>query len=244
MARVFIGTSGWVYDHWRGSFYPEDLVRRRWLSFYADRFASVEINGSFYRLPSESTVSAWAREAPPGFRFAFKASRYLTHMKKLKPAPDSLRTMLQRADILGARLGPILFQLPPRWHVNTERLEAFLESLPRRHRYAFELRDESWWDERVYALLRGRGAATVWFDLAGRRSPVTDTARFRYVRWHGPGESAYCGRYGKNRLRALAARVREWSADGQDVYVYFDNDEAGYAPADGLALQEILTRPA
>jgi len=243
MGRVCIGTSGWAYDHWHGPFYPEALARRRWFPYYADRFPSVEINGSFYRLPSESTLRAWVKDAPAGFRFAFKASRYLTHMKKLKAAPDSLNTMLRRAEILGARLGPILFQLPPRWRANPERLEAFLDALPRRHRYAFELRDDSWWEEPVFAALRRHGVATVWFDLAGKRSPVVDTARFRYVRWHGPGPEAYTGRYGKNRLRPLATRIREWSAAGQDVYVYFDNDEAGYAPADALALQAMLTRP-
>lgn len=243
MARVCIGTSGWVYDHWRGSFYPDTLARRDWLGYYADRFASVEINGSFYRLPSEETLRAWARETPPGFRFAFKASRYLTHMKKLKPAEESLRLLLDRARILGARLGPILFQLPPRWRTNPDRLAHFLEGLPGLYRYAFEFRDESWWDDEIYDLLRRHGAATVWVDMAGARSPVVNTARFRYVRWHGPGEAAYTGRYGRNRLRPLAARVREWTAAGQDVYVYFDNDEEGYAPSDGLALQQMLTRP-
>lgn len=240
MGRIRIGTSGWSYDHWQGPFYPDDLSHGEWLGYYAGRFRGVEINASFYRLPSADTLRGWSRRVPADFAFAFKASRFLTHMKKLKPAPDSLAAMLSRARVLRSRLGPILFQLPPHWHANPGRLADFLDALPRRHRYAFEFRDASWWSDRVFALLERHGAAAVWFDLEGRRSPVVDTAAFRYVRWHGPGTEAYTGRYGGNRLRPLARRAREWREAGQDVYIFFDNDEAGYAPADALALQRML----
>lgn len=240
MSRAWIGTSGWSYAHWRGSFYPEALAERQWLGYYGERLASVEINSSFYRLPAAATLRTWVRQVPRDFRFAFKASRYLTHMKKLKPAPDGRARLLECAGVLGRSLGPILFQLPPRWKVNAERLGEFVAALPRRFRYAFELRDASWWDDAVFETLRRHQVATVWFDLEQRRSPVVDTARFRYVRWHGPGASAYTGRYGSNRLRPLARLAAEWLAAGQDVYVYFDNDQAGYAPADAMALRAML----
>jgi len=240
MSRILIGTSGWSYDHWQGSFYPPDLAHRQWLHYYASRLASVEINASFYRLPSADTLGEWLRQVPAEFVFAFKASRYLTHMKKLHPAPDALGRLFTCAEVLGAQLGPILFQLPPRWHANPARLEEFLATLPKRYRYAFELRDESWWCDAVYEILARHDVATVWFDIEKRRSPLVDTASFRYVRWHGPGADAYTGRYGRRRLRALARQAREWHQDGRDAYVYFDNDEDGYAPADALALNDIL----
>ena len=240
MAPYRIGTSGWTYRHWRGRFYPCGLAQREWLRYYAAHFASVEIDSSFYRLPSAHTLSEWAAAVPAEFVFAFKASRYLTHMKKLKPAARSVHAMLARAEVLGARLGPILFQLPPNWHADPARLDAFLGRLPRGRRYAFEFRDPSWWCDTVSEVLHRHRAATVWSDIARRRAPVADTADFRYVRWHGPGAEPYTGRYGRNRLRPLARRLREWSAAGEDVYVYFDNDEAGYAAADARALAAML----
>ncbi len=241
MGRIRIGTSGWSYAHWQGPFYPDDLPRGDWLDYYAKRLTSVEINASFYRLPKESTLRDWAKRVPRDFLFAFKASRYLTHMKKLKPAAESQQRMFECAQVLGSCLGPILFQLPPNWRTNPARLDEFISALPRRRRrYAFEFRDESWWCDEVFGILERHDVAAVWFDLEGRRSPRVDTADFRYVRWHGPGERAYTGRYGRNRLRPLARRVREWSAAGQDVYVYFDNDEAGHAATDALALADMV----
>ncbi|MGH8274518.1 MAG: DUF72 domain-containing protein, partial [Gammaproteobacteria bacterium] len=214
MERVWIGTSGWSYDHWRDAFYPEDTPHAEWLDYYAGRLASVEINASFYRLPAKKTLHDWAKRVPADFLFAFKASRYLTHMKKLKPAAQSRKRMLERARELGKHLGPILFQLPPHWRANPERLDRFLGELPRRYRYAFEFRDESWWSDEIFEALERHGAAFVWSDIARRRAPLADTAEFHYVRWHGPGEDAYTGRYGRNRLRPLARKVREWNEDG------------------------------
>lgn len=240
MNPVRIGTSGWSYSHWRGGFYEWGLAREQWLRYYASRFSSVEINASFYRLPAAETLRDWKTEVPRGFVFALKASRHLTHMKKLRPAPEALERLLACADVLGAGLGPILFQLPPRWHANPARLEEFLAALPSQYRYAVELRDESWWCEQVYRILDRYRVATVWFDLAKRRSPLIDTAPFRYVRWHGPGDAPYTGRYGGKRLRPLARNVRAWRKGGQDVYVYFDNDQAAYATADALTLRHML----
>ena len=240
MSRILVGTSGWSYKHWQGPFYPPDLAHGEWLRYYASRLASVEINASFYRLPSADTLREWQRQVPSGFVFAFKASRYLTHMKKLRPAPEALGRLFGCAEVLGPQLGPILFQLPPRWRANPARLGEFLDALPKGHRYAFELRDESWWCDAVYEILARHDVATVWFDMEKRRSPLVDTAPFRYVRWHGPGAHAYTGRYGRNRLRTVARQAREWCRNGQDTYVYLDNDEGGHAPADALALQDML----
>jgi len=175
-----------------------------------------------------------------GLRFCLQGEPLPHPHEKLRPAPDAVGRLLACAEVLGPRLGPILFQLPPRWRANPARLGEFLDALPKGHRYAFELRDESWWCDAVYEILAGHDVATVWFDMEKRRSPLVDTASFRYVRWHGPGAAAYTGRYGGNRLQPLARQAREWHANGQDVCIYFDNDADGHAPADALALQDML----
>ncbi|HEY9854310.1 MAG TPA: DUF72 domain-containing protein, partial [Stenomitos sp.] len=159
MGEIRIGTSGWHYAHWHGTFYPAELPTSAWLDYYCRCFDTVEINNSFYRLPSETTLAAWRDAVPAGFSFAAKASRYLTHMKKLKDPESALHTFLPRLEALGPTLGPILFQLPPRWRLNLERFAAFLAVLPRTHRYAFEFRDPSWHVSEVYALLRRHGMA-------------------------------------------------------------------------------------
>ncbi len=233
---VRIGTSGWVYPHWKGPFYPEDLPEAQWLAHYCRYFPSVEVNNSFYQLPSQRALEQWRKTAPAGFVFAAKASRYLTHMKKLKDPEAELETYLERMEILGRKLGPILFQLPPRWHCNPERLARLLRLLPRRHRYAFEFRDRSWINGEVLALLEEHGAAFCIYQLAGYRSPLHVTAPFVYVRLHGPG-GAYAGRYHGNALAAWARRIRQWAGEGRDVYCYFDNDEAGYAVMNARDLQ-------
>lgn len=236
--RYFIGTSGWHYAHWRGVFYPEGLAAEQWLGFYARHFNTVEINSSFYRLPAPETLARWRGDAPPGFRFAVKASRFITHMKKLKDPESSLADFRRVVGGLGPRAGPVLFQLPPRWRVDAGRLAAFLGALPRDWRCAFELRDPSWHCPEVYALLRRHRAAFCVFDLGGFTAPLELTADFGYLRLHGPAE-AYAGRYGIRRLRAWAAAIRGWRA-AREVYVYFDNDEAGYAVADALELKGLL----
>src|SRR5687767_8662002 len=151
------------------------------LEFYLRDFDSVEINNSFYRLPTESAYESWRKAVPPNFIFAVKGSRYLTHMKKLKDPEDGISRFFERADVLGKKLGPILFQLPPRWKANPERLEAFIRTLPKRHRYAFELRDRSWLVEDVYQILRKHNAAYCIYEIAGFRSPTVITADFTYI---------------------------------------------------------------
>ncbi|MFW6122775.1 MAG: DUF72 domain-containing protein [Thermodesulfobacteriota bacterium] len=237
---VHIGTSGWHYDHWSGPFYPEDLPKKDFLSFYQQHFHTVEINNSFYQLPSEKTLTEWRDSVPPGFIFAVKGSRYITHMKKLKDPDQSVPPLLERLQVLGDRLGPILFQLPPKWHFNEERLEAFLASLPRDYRYALELRDPSWLNQDAYRILSRHGAAFCIYELAGRLSPKEVTADFVYIRLHGPG-GAYQGRYDKQTLAGWAGAISAWTAKGLTVFVYFDNDEAGYAAQNALELQEMLS---
>ncbi len=238
-APIRIGTSGWRYPHWQGRFYPHDLPPAQWLSHYAQHFDSVEINNVFYRLPPAQTFHHWAEQTPPHFCFTVKASRYLTHQKKLKPAPQALERLLDRSRLLGDKLGPILFQLPPRWHTNPERLACFINQLPPGLRYAFEFRDPSWFNEAVYDILRAHDCAFCIYHLAGRQSPILHTAPWIYLRLHGP-DGPYQGRYGREGLRPWAERIQEWASAGQAVYCYFDNDQNAHAVEDALTLKDLL----
>jgi uncharacterized protein YecE (DUF72 family) len=237
---TYIGTSGWHYDHWVGAFYPQDLPDGAFLEYYADHFGTAEINNSFYRLPEKKTLVRWRDAVPEYFVFSLKASRYLTHMKKLKDPREPLERLFERVSVLGTKLGPILFQLPPRWRLNAERLEGVLKILPENHRYAFEFRDYSWFDGDVYGLLAKHRAAFCVYDLDGRTSPKEITADFAYVRLHGP-DGPYRGRYGAKRLAGWADVFSTWLKEGLDVYCYFDNDEAAYATQDALRLQKMMT---
>ena len=236
---IHIGTSGWHYDHWRGPFYPEDLPQANFLDFYQQKFQTVEINNSFYRLPTEKALIDWRQTVPPGFIFAVKGSRYITHMKKLQDPENSLAPLMARLPLLEDRLGPILFQLPPRWHFNAERLRGFLAALPRGYRCALEFRDPSWVNQEACRLLGEYGAAFCIYELAGRVTPREVTADFVYIRLHGPG-GAYQGRYPRETLAAWAGEISAWAAQGREVFCYFDNDEAGYAALNALELQEML----
>ncbi len=239
-AEIHVGTSGWHYDHWSGSFYPEDLSKSEWLDYYAERFRTVEINNTFYQMPEEKTLRDWCESVSPEFFFAVKVNRYTTHMKKLKDPEEHVPDFLERVEVLGDQLGPLLFQLPPRWHRNVERLRELLELLPGTHRYAFEFRDPDWFDEATYAALEEYGAALCVYQLAGRKSPLRATADFVYVRLHGPTDRAYEGRYGTEGLEPWAGACRRWAEEGRTVYVYFDNDQAGYAVEDARRLREML----
>lgn len=239
-APIRIGTSGWSYDHWVGPFYPEGLPSEARLAYYAKRFDSAEINHSFYRLPSERTLRHWRDTVPPGFLFTAKASRYITHMKKLKDPASVLGTFLDRIAVLDERLGPILFQLPPRWGFDAARFKAFLEALPGDFRYAFEMREHSWLNHEAYDLLEAHGAALCIYDLAGFRSPKQITADFVYVRLHGP-DGAYRGSYDTAALSGWARAFSTWTRQGIAVYCYFDNDDRGYAAANAARLAAMLT---
>jgi len=209
------------------------------LEWYQQYFDTVELNNTFYRLPQEVALDSWRSSTPPKFRFAVKGSRFLTHMKKLKDPAAGLEKFISRVDLLKTKLGPILFQLPPRFEVNCRRLADFLDALPKGHRYAFEFRDPSWNNPEVYKLLRGRRAAYCPFDLAGYESPLELTADFTYVRLHGPG-NRYQGRYHDDALNSWALRINEWRKHLRAIYVYFDNDDAGYAAQDAMRLRELV----
>ena len=236
---IHIGTSGWNYKHWKGPFYPEDLTSRDWLKFYAKQLHTVEINNTFYKLPKKKVFEKWRDTVSPPFIFAVKAGRYITHMKKLKDPDQSLRNFLPRVEALGDKLGPILFQLPPHWHFNLERLKSFFQALPRDFRYTFEFRDSSWWREEVYNILKNYGAAFCIFEMADMHSPRQVTADFVYVRLHGPGD-AYQGKYDKRTLAGWAGAFSSWVRQGKEIFCYFDNDEKGYAAENALSLQDMF----
>jgi uncharacterized protein YecE (DUF72 family) len=240
-ARVRIGTSGWHYKHWRGRFYEEKLPAAKMLPAYLEHFDTVEINNSFYKLPEAETFHCWRESTPPGFCFAVKASRFITHMKKLKEPENALQNFLPRAEELKEKLGPILFQLPPQWTVNEERLEEFLQALPRRHQYAFEFRERSWHREEIYGILRRHNAAFCVYELSGFRSPEPMTADFAYVRLHGPG-GPYQGSYSPRALSEWAEKVERWGERLRDIYVYFDNDQVGYAARNALELKRMVEK--
>jgi len=237
--KIHIGTSGWHYPHWKGPFYPDDLAQEAFLSWYAKRFHTAEINNTFYQLPSEQTLAHWRDTVPADFIFAVKASRYITHMKKLKDPEESLRLFLERTMVLGEKLGPILFQLPPHWKCNPQRFHEFLEKLPQAHRYAFEFRDESWFSTPILAALAEFGAAFCIYELDRRLSPREVTTDFVYIRLHGP-DGPYRGNYDPQTLAGWAGVFTTWAAQGKEVYCYFDNDETGYAARNALRLQEML----
>lgn len=239
LGAVHIGTSGWHYKHWRGEFYPADLPVKKWFEYYCRHFDTVEINNSFYRLPSETAFDAWRDSSPDGFCYAVKASRYLTHMKKLKDPEAGITNFLPRAERLGAKLGPVLFQLPPFWGLDVPRLDQFLSALPGGHQYTFELRNATWFTPEVYEVLRRHNAAFCIYELAGFHSELQITADFAYVRLHGP-EGKYQGSYQHHVLDTWAARIREWRKELRAIYVYFDNDQAAYAVHNARALKSSL----
>jgi uncharacterized protein YecE (DUF72 family) len=238
---VRIGTSGWHYKHWLGAFYPPGLPVSRMLAWYCERFDTVEINNTFYKLPAAGAVECWRDATPPGFVFAAKGSRFLTHMKKFKDAGTGLERFLERVELLQGKLGPILFQLPPHWGPDPGRLAEFLALLPAAHRYAFEFRNPGWFLPEILGLLERHRAACCAFDLGGYRSPVEVTADFAYVRLHGPGDR-YQGTYSEPQLGEWARRIAEWRKRLKAIYVYFDNDQAGYAAADAAALIQAVRR--
>jgi uncharacterized protein YecE (DUF72 family) len=237
---IRIGASGYHYKHWIGRFYPLKTPASKMLGYYARHFDTLELNNSFYRLPTVAAFASWRDATPENFVFAVKASRFITHNKKLKDPENALNNILPRAEHLGKKLGPVLFQLPPGWKVNVERLQALLEVLPGEHRYAFEFRETSWMTAEVYRVLRRHNAAFCIYELAGYQSPCEITADFAYVRLHGPGAAKYQGSYSDAQLRAWARRIEEWAPKLKAVYVYFDNDQAGYAAENALKLRKML----
>ena len=210
---------------------------------YARHFNTVEINNSFYRLPLATTFDMWRESSPEGFCFAVKASRFITHMKKLKDPESSSEKFFLAAERLQEKLGPILFQLPPRWKVNVERFSEFLAALPREHKYVVEFRDESWFVRPVFELMRKYNVAFCIHDFADMKVPHEITADFSYVRFHGPTSAKYFGSYSDSQLRTWAERIEEWRRGLKAVYVYFNNDPGGEAVKNALTLKKLLNAP-
>src|ERR1041384_38321 len=210
-ARLHVGTSGWHYKHWRGPFYSADIKGEHMLRAYVRNFDTVEINNSFYRLPTVEAIKQWVKQTPPEFIFAVKASRYITHNRKLKDPEQTSARFLEIVKSFGKKLGPILFQLPPAWKVNQERLEEFLAALPKRYRYAFEFRNPTWHTPEIVGVLRKHNAAFCIFNLNHFQSDFHVTADFVYIRLHGPG-NAYQGDYPASALRIWAKRIGLGSA--------------------------------
>lgn len=238
MGQVRIGTSGWAYRDWNGPFYPDEVKAAERLGWISRRFSTLEINASFYRMPSDKAVAAWRDQTPEGFVFAWKASRFITHNKKLNDPHDPLAYMFERARGLGEKLGPVLFQLPPNLHRDLDRLERFLKALRWKARYVIEFRHDSWYADDVLDLMRDRGVALCISDHHDAPSPWEVTGDFVYLRGHGPG-GRYYGRYGDGALREWADRIRAWRRE-RDVFVYFDNDQKSAAPRDAEQLIDLL----
>jgi len=235
-----IGTSGWSYKHWQGLFYPTDLSQEKWLDYYSQHFDTVELNSPFYHLPPKKTFENWYRKTPKDFLFSVKASRFISHILKLNEAREPLQNLLENASGLQEKLGPILFQLPPNFSFDPERLEKFAKVLPTDQRFTFEFRHESWFGDEVYQLLRKNNLALTISDTPKYPLVLETTADFVYVRLHGH-EVLYASKYSPKELEEWAERIKDWLADGLDVFVYFDNDANAYAIQNALELKRLLS---
>lgn len=237
--RIRIGCSGWVYRHWRGLFYPTDLPQKQWFARYADEFDTVEINNSFYRLPSGDTFGNWRKQAPPGFCYAVKANRFLTQAKKLRDCKEPLERMMRAVRHLGESLGPILYQLPPRMNVDVERLETFLKILPQDVTSVFEFRNPSWYVPEIYSLLERHGASFCVHDMPGSASERIAVGPVAYVRFHG-GEGKYWGRYSDEGLLGWADWLIGETGAGRPAWCFFNNDIHGHAIDDARTLKSMV----
>lgn len=236
--RIHIGTSGWNYKHWKEKFYPSGIPQKKWLEFYYNHFKTVELNNSFYRLPEVKTFDNWRNSTPDDFIFSVKASRYITHIKKLSDK-ESLQEFLKRAKHLKEKLGPILFQLPPGWKFNEERFFSFIKMLPKKYKYTFEFRNETWWNDKVLNILEENNIAFCIFEIGGKITAREVTADFIYVRLHGPG-APYQGSYNYNVLKDWADFFSSMKKKGKEIWCYFDNDQNAYAANNAGELLEIL----
>jgi uncharacterized protein YecE (DUF72 family) len=238
---VRIGCSGWIYRHWRSAFYPEKMAQRLWFGHYADTFSTVELNTSFYHLPKAEMFEKWHAQAPNGFRYAVKAPRFITHMKKLKECAESVQEFLSRTRKLGPTIGPILFQLPPRWTYNRDRLEAFIALLPTDLTHVFEFRETSWLTQEVLTLLDAGGVSFCAHDMPGSRTERWAAGPIAYVRFHG-GEGKYWGRYSDEGLLAWTDWIVAQAKSGRDVWCYFNNDMYAHAIHDALTLRSMVSQ--
>jgi len=230
MARILIGTSGWHYDSWRGPFFPKGLPLKHQLQYYASQFQTTELNGVFYRTPTYEAVKSWRAQTGKNFVFAWKASKFITHWKRLSHnSVSSLELLEERLSLLGNKAGPILFQLPPNFVADADRLVSFFELLSKTRRYSFEFRHPSWYQPRIVKLLSQRNISLCLSDHQDAPAPRKRTADFVYIRGHGPG-GHYKGHYHRDTLAEWARRIKSWKRQGCDVFIYFDNDQIKRAP--------------
>jgi uncharacterized protein YecE (DUF72 family) len=234
--KVRIGTSGYQYKHWKGLFYPTDIAQKQWFTHYAKHFDTVEINNTFYGLPAPETFDAWRKQAPPGFLYVIKFSRYGSHLKRLKDPRATLRVFLERAERLRDLLGPILVQLPPNWRVDVPRLAEFLDAAPLSLRWAVEFRDPSWLCEEIFTLLESHNSALCIHDMI-KDHPRRITADWTYLRFHGRN---YSGSYAPEQLQAEAKWIDRQVAAAKDVYAYFNNDLHGHAVTNAADLRRYV----
>lgn len=235
---IRVGTSGWIYAHWRGRFYPKEMRVKDWFAHYARHFDTVEINNSFYRLPSESAFDIWREQAPAGFVYTVKASRFLTHMKKLKDPEEPIERILGRARRLGEKLGPVLYQLPGGWKCNLDRLAHFFAALPRDLLHVMEYRRADWLCDEVFALMREHNISLCIHDLLIDH-PRVATSNVVYVRFHG-ARAKYLGSYTRRQLLWWAIWMNEQARSGQNVYAYFNNDAEAHAVRNARTLRRLL----
>lgn len=240
MGKINIGTSGWMYDHWQEVFYPKNLPKTEWLEYYQKYFSTVEINNTFYHLPKEETFKRWRKLAKKKFVFSVKANRFITHIKRLKDCKDPLKLFLKRSKLLKTNLGPILYQLPPKWKSNSERLESFVRLLPKNMTNVFEFRDPSWFNEEIYSLLKKSNLVFCIYSMPGLDCPYKITSKDIYIRMHG-GRILYGSNYSLKELKELAKFVKEQSKMSRNIYVYFNNDAFGFAIKNALKLKELVS---
>jgi uncharacterized protein YecE (DUF72 family) len=240
MSEIRIGTSGWSYQSWRGPFFPKDVKVKDHLAFYATRFNATELNAPFYRTPTLEAVKGWRENTPDDFKFAWKASKFITHWKRLtEKCENSIELLESRLKVLRHKAGPVLFQLPPQMRANRERLASFLKMLSKKWTYTFEFRHPSWYEDDIIDLLRDNDIALCLSDHADAPSPWEVTARLVYIRGHGP-TGRYHSHYPDKTLQDWAAHIARWKRQGRDVYCMFDNDQKSAAPKDAERLLELV----
>jgi len=237
--RYYVGCSGWHYEHWHGFFYPRELPKPKWLSFYARQFTTVELNNSFYKLPSEKAFTTWRESTPGNFIFAVKVSRFITHIKRLKNLGSAVDNFLSRAGFLGEKLGPLLYQLPPNMKRNDELLQNFLSLLPPKYQHVVEFRHKSWIDDAVFDILREHNIGLCVFDMPGFSCPLVATSDFAYVRFHG-SKGLYSSCYPDEELSQWAQRIAHLGQNIKASYIYFNNDAEAFAVKNAITLENFL----
>ncbi|MBA7634005.1 hypothetical protein ES703_41576 [subsurface metagenome] len=237
--HYYIGTSGWHYDHWQDRFYPKTLTKAKWLEFYASHFTTVELNNSFYRLPSETAFTTWHDSSPTNFTFAVKVSRFITHIKRLRNSEEAVDNFISRAKILAEKLGPLLYQLPPNMHRNDEILESFLSTLPQGMKHVFEFRHQSWLEDKVFEILHKHNIGFCVFDMPSVSCPLVATADFAYIRFHG-STGLYFSCYSDEELADWAKRLANLARNLEAIYIYFNNDAEAFAVRNAITLRRYL----